>query len=144
MKKGFTMVELLVVATIITLLATLGITTYSSLGRQSRDAKRRGDLENVRSALEQYRTDNNYYPGNFLTLVPTKYILVTPSDPRPGTQTYVYCPTPDGSGNMVGYDMCAAMESGGSTTTCCNPSGNACGVGASLQCTYKLTPLGAQ
>ena len=134
--KGFTIVELLVVATIISLLATLGITTYASLGKQSRDAKRKGDLENVRAALEQYKNDNNYYPGLLTTLTPSKYLMTVPEDPRPGTNTYLYCPTPDLSGNVVGYDLCSGLESGGSVKTCCVAL-----CGTSAQCVYKLTPL---
>jgi general secretion pathway protein G len=137
-KSGFTMVELLVVATIISILATLGIATYSSISRQSRDAKRKGDLENVRAALEQYKNDNNYYPSALTTLVPTKYLISVPADPKPGTYTYLYCPTVDLSGNVVNYDLCAGLESGGSVKACCNLCGG------SSQCMYKLTPLGTQ
>lgn len=138
MKKGFSIIELLVVATIIALLATLGITSYTSLSKQSRDAKRKGDLENVRAALEQYRTDNNYYPATLLTLGPSKYLIATPSDPQSSTHSYVYCPTPDLSGNQVGYDLCAGLESSSTNKTCCSLCGG------SVQCTYKLTPLGSQ
>ncbi|KKU11410.1 MAG: hypothetical protein UX17_C0079G0007, partial [Parcubacteria group bacterium GW2011_GWC2_45_7] len=44
---GFTLIEILVVATIIGLLAAGGFVTYSNLSRQSRDAKRKADLEQI-------------------------------------------------------------------------------------------------
>ncbi|MFA6005035.1 MAG: prepilin-type N-terminal cleavage/methylation domain-containing protein [Patescibacteria group bacterium] len=136
-KRGFTIIELLVVTTIISLLATLGITTYASLGKQSRDAKRKGDLENVRAALEQYKNDTNYYPGLMTTLVPSKYLIAVPADPKSGTASYVYCPATDGSGNVINYDLCSTLESGGSLKSCCAMCG-------SSNCMYKLTPLGSQ
>ncbi len=62
---GFTLLELLVVMTIIAVLAAVGLGNYSrSLGR-GRDARRRSDLKSIQNALEQYyiNHDNNY-PSN--------------------------------------------------------------------------------
>lgn len=62
-KKGFTLIEILVVATIIGLLAGAGAVSYSSLVKSSRDARRKADLEQIRAALEMYRSSNNTYPS---------------------------------------------------------------------------------
>jgi prepilin-type N-terminal cleavage/methylation domain-containing protein len=86
--KGFTLIELLVVIMIIVVLATIGLTSYSSANRRSRDARRAADLEQLRSALEMYRADNNTYPLSAGLLV-SNYISALPVDPR--TQvTYIY------------------------------------------------------
>jgi len=60
--KGFTLIEILVVATIIGLLASGAIVSYQQLSKQSRDAKRKTDLEQVRAALEMYRSNEDTYP----------------------------------------------------------------------------------
>src|SRR3989339_1204903 len=138
--KGFTLVELLVVATIIAILAGIGVTSYISLSRQSRDSRRKADLENLRSALEMYRSENNYYPLDLSELIPSKYVNNVTVDPK--TQaSYVYCPSPGVSGNQLNYDLCASLEQTSNTTTCCSVS-NSCGTG--VTCNYKLTPLGEE
>lgn len=60
--RGFTLIELLVVISIIVILATLAATSYRSANKRARDARRAADIEQVRSALELYRTENNVYP----------------------------------------------------------------------------------
>jgi general secretion pathway protein G len=132
--KAFTMVELLVVATVIALLAAIGAISYSSFMKQSRDSRRKSDLEKIRAALEMYRSDNDYYPGSLPTLTP--YIPVTPSDPKAG-YSYTYCPV-GSSPNYTNYSICSYLESPGRTVkSCCPP---ACGD----NCYYKLSPLGEE
>jgi len=57
-QRGFTFIEILVSVTIIAVLIAIGVASYGSVNRRARDAKRKSDLEQVRSALEQYRADN--------------------------------------------------------------------------------------
>jgi prepilin-type N-terminal cleavage/methylation domain-containing protein len=61
-KHGFTLVEILVVATIIGLLATAGVVSYTQLSKQSRDAKRKADLQQLAAALEMYKSNVGTYP----------------------------------------------------------------------------------
>jgi len=61
-EKGFTFVELLVVITIIAVLTAIGVVSYQSTNKSSRDAKRKTDLENIRSALELCRLEDGRYP----------------------------------------------------------------------------------
>lgn len=61
-KKGYTLVEILVVLTIIAVMMAAAIVSYGSITRKSRDSKRRSDMEQVRQALEMYRADNGGYP----------------------------------------------------------------------------------
>lgn len=98
MKKGFTLLEVLVAATIVLVLTAVGITSYSSVSKRSRDARRASDVEQIRQALEMYRSDFGYYPainpGAFNTvqnlgglLVPT-YMAAIPNDPRSFTYQF--------------------------------------------------------
>jgi general secretion pathway protein G len=92
-KKGFTLVELLVVMTIIMVVTVIGMVNYGSANKKSRDAKRKSDLESVRVALEMYRQDNGSYPGDEgedeNDLKPD-YIQELPEDPKSPDQDYGY------------------------------------------------------
>ncbi|MFA6005036.1 MAG: type II secretion system protein [Patescibacteria group bacterium] len=97
-KKGFSLLELLVVIGIIAVLLAIGAASYSSIQRKSRDAKRRGDLKTLQQSMEQYyAVCGNLYPTVFpgtgvntaivcaasaLTILPTGQI---PFDPKDGT-----------------------------------------------------------
>lgn len=61
-KRGYTLVELMVAISILALLFAAGVATYSKATQRSRDATRKSDVEQMRSALEMYRADNGYYP----------------------------------------------------------------------------------
>jgi len=56
------MIELLVVTTIIILLSTIALVSYSRANVSARNGKRKADLETVRQALVLYRTDSGSYP----------------------------------------------------------------------------------
>ncbi len=60
-QKGFTLVELLVVMSIIALLLTIGLSFYGNAQRATRDAKRRSDLDAFRKSLETYKTEKETY-----------------------------------------------------------------------------------
>jgi len=101
--KGFTLIEILVVITILALLIVIGAISYSSVNKKSRDARRKSDIEQFRSALEMYRADKGYYPsgaesftplslinsGPAKTLYYSEYITSLPSDPKDNA-TYPY------------------------------------------------------
>ena len=61
-QKGFSLIELLVVATIIIVLSTIGIVSYANSGRSARDSRRKADLETVRQAMVLYRSEHGAYP----------------------------------------------------------------------------------
>ncbi len=52
--EGFSLIELLVVITIIGLLASVGLTSYTRAQERARDAKRQSDLISLKNALEIY------------------------------------------------------------------------------------------
>lgn len=61
-KKGFTLIELMVVITIIAILASIGFVSYQIVLKNTRDAKRQTDLRVIQTGLEQYFADQLYYP----------------------------------------------------------------------------------
>lgn len=61
--KAFTLIELLIVITIIGILAVALIPRISQGPARARDVSRKADLQNVANALELFYADNNAYPG---------------------------------------------------------------------------------
>lgn len=127
-RAGFTLIEILVAATIIAVLVSIGIVSYGSVNKRSRDSKRKSDVEQVRAALEMYRADMGYYPGASTSwidvadlaadLAPT-YIPLLPDDPT-GTQSYMY-QAANGSGTPTryyGYCISALLETENPTDSC--------------------------
>jgi general secretion pathway protein G len=134
-RQGFTLLELLVSATIIAVLTVIGVVSYSSVNKRSRDVKRKSDLEQIRSALEMFRSDNGSYPsvgsgswrkvfnlntGNSLTGLVSTYMPAMPEDPQPTTRFYLYEAKNIQSGNYYGYCVCACLESSPCTTVISN------------------------
>lgn len=114
MKKGFTLIELLIVIAIIAILAAI---LFVSIGTQpllrSRDAKRVSDLQNLRTALALYYTDQNRYPsatefttsGAVPNFTPT-YSPALPADPNDNDPSNGQCTgyTPTFPGTMYAAD----------------------------------------
>lgn len=100
--KGFTFIELMVVISIMAILVGAGIVTYTGTNKRSRDARRKTDIEQIRSALEMYRSDNGSYVIQSCTAEPCpievadlteldNYLPKYPIDPD-GTTQYLYYP----------------------------------------------------
>jgi prepilin-type N-terminal cleavage/methylation domain-containing protein len=145
-ERGFTLIELLVVISIIGILVGLSVFGLQGARSSSRDAKRVADLEQVRSGIEIYKTDCNFYPataqlnlsaasilkGDGSTsscLVTNTYIGATPLDPISPTSNYAYSST-----GASTYTLCASLEKAPS------PSMDVSGCGSCVKaCNYKVT-----
>ena len=63
MKKGFTIVELLVVIVVIGILAAITVVSYSGVTSKARTAQAQSNANSVRQVADIYYTDNGYYPA---------------------------------------------------------------------------------
>lgn len=129
--KGFTFIEMLVVVTIIGVLASIGVANFKVANQKARDGRRQGDLQQIRAALELYRTDQNIYPTTAQFTSPlaaggTTYMSDIPSDPVTGN-LYTYT-----SSDGTTYTLCSALELSTATVTDCGSCGTA-------TCRYKIT-----
>lgn len=100
-KRGFTIVELLVVVVVIAILASIAIVSYSGITQQARDSKRATEAQALVQALDLYYSDNGIYPAvgsdntgyspNLLksVLVPD-YISSIPTPPGQGSSSADY------------------------------------------------------
>lgn len=139
--SGFTLVELLVVISIIGVVVAMSLFGLAGARESARDARRKSDLELIRASIETYRSDCSLYPLALTSpLVGTDappaicstgntYISTAPVDPLSPAQNYVYY-----SDGII-YEVCAHLEQGTSApTVTCGGSSN-CGA----TCNYKVT-----
>jgi general secretion pathway protein G len=80
-EAGFTLLELLVVMTIIGILAAVAIPALRDSPQRAREAALRGDLFTMRSTIDQFHGDKGYYPPDLATLVSEGYLRQIPVDP---------------------------------------------------------------
>ena len=80
-QQGFTLMELLVVMTIIAILATIGLAGYRHKTTLAREAVLKEDLFQVRHSLEQYRADRGKLPSSLQPLKDLGYLREIPVDP---------------------------------------------------------------
>ncbi len=81
LQRGFTLMELLVVMTIIALLSTVGIVGYRHSMKLSKESVLKENLFQIRHALEQYHADRSRYPASLAELRSKGYVREIPKDP---------------------------------------------------------------
>jgi general secretion pathway protein G len=81
MSSGFTMIELLVVLSIIVILATIGMTQYRNSRVYASESVLKTDLFRMREAIDQYYADKGQYPSALDALVTEGYLRKLPEDP---------------------------------------------------------------
>lgn len=88
LKKGFTLIELMIVVAIIGILAAIAIPKFADLIGKSKEGATKGALSAVRGALQVYYGDNEgWFPTDSLAILTTgaKYINEIPLAKLPGT-----------------------------------------------------------
>ena len=86
-QHGFTLLELMIVVSIIGILATLAVPTYQSSVVKAREAALRQDLSTFRDVLDQHKADQGKYPPSLSALVGAGYLRGIPKDPFTGATT---------------------------------------------------------
>lgn len=109
--KGFSLVELLVVITIIAILSVVAYTAVGGQTAKARDSKRKEDLSAIQSALEIYAIENsNQYPdtATWKTQLSAKHMPKgVPTDPGAAGKDYVYVKS------GITYELAATLENDG-------------------------------
>jgi general secretion pathway protein G len=79
--RGFTLVELLIVISLISILAAMGLVQYKNSVVSSKEAVLHTDLFRMRDAIDQYYADKGKYPSALDSLVSEGYMRKLPEDP---------------------------------------------------------------
>ena len=79
--RGFTLIELMVVMTLIVILAGIGLAMHANSQTRAREAVLKENLFRMRDAIDQYYADKNAYPPTLEALVTDKYLRAIPNDP---------------------------------------------------------------
>ena len=113
--KGFSLIELLVVISIIGVLTTVLVMNFVGSRERARDAQKIQNLNNIKNALRMYYNDNQSYPDSWVSFVGTTgYINGL------GTSGFNYTPTlsRDGFVLTTGLEVGAGNEDINSQINC--------------------------
>jgi general secretion pathway protein G len=78
--SGFTIIELLIVMTVIIILASVGMTQYRNSITRAEEAVLKENLFRMRDAMDQFYADKNKWPADLAELVSAGYIREIPED----------------------------------------------------------------
>ncbi len=118
-KKGFTLIELMIVITVIAILSAIALFAFTRVQRQARDAKRKAELKTIQTAIIAFNADNGVYPttaqglaclaGSGAAPCNVKYLNSVPVAPAgssgPAPLIYSYVSTSTST-----YGLCTALE----------------------------------
>ena len=104
-KNGYTLIELMVVLTIIGILATLAQPNFQRTIIRAKEASLRQSLFVLRDVIDQYYADHGKYPETLEDLVEERYIRSVPEDPfTHSTSSWIIIP-PEGGARGGVYDV---------------------------------------
>jgi len=112
---GFTLLELVMVMTIIVVLAAVGVTSYQHIQLKARETILKQDLQTMRKMIDQYAADKEKLPQSLDDLVSGLYLREVPTDPMTGQKDWTIDTgddpvSRDGGTGMVDVHSAAAGE----------------------------------
>jgi general secretion pathway protein G len=117
-KRGFTLIEVLIVVTLVIVLAAVGMPTYQNSVKRSREAVLREDLFRMRDAIDQYYADKTKYPQSLQDLVSDGYLREIPKDPMTDSaDTWVTVPAEPDPANPIAEPGVYDVKSGSDQTS---------------------------
>ena len=85
--RGFTLIEMVIVVTIISILVSIAVPIYTVHLRHAKEAALKEDLYSMRNAIDQYTQDKLKAPQSLDDLVSAGYLHALPKDPFTNSNT---------------------------------------------------------
>jgi prepilin-type N-terminal cleavage/methylation domain-containing protein len=111
-KAGFTLIEIMVVITIMAVLTAIVYASFNGARTGARDNQKISDMNVIQLALEEYYNQNHTYPansGNLSVLVP-QYMPSVPVPPTGGSYNYFPLTQVSGSSICTSYHLWVTLE----------------------------------
>ena len=117
-RRGFTLIELMVVVVIISLLATIAVPKLTGTRDKAKLASVKSDVRNIMTAQESYFSDNNAYAPDWATLAAGSNINVSPTNTPTVTASGTgWTATVSNSTITTGITQCSIQVGGGAAST---------------------------
>lgn len=114
-RSGFTLIELMVVLTIVALLLSVAVPRYFHSVERSKENILRANLATTRDAIDKFVGDNGRYPDSIEQLVKARYLRSMPYDPvTDSTTTWVVIPSPRPERPGAVFDLHSGAQGQGS------------------------------
>ena len=120
-KRGFTLIELIIVVAIIAIMAGIASVAIAGSRGKARDAVRKADMHHLRRAFHQYQTDNDVFPAadeswGQVPNIDAIYIKNMPTDPTV-TTPFLYATHDSATINDVEFGIECILETDSDTDT---------------------------
>ena len=107
--RGFTLIELIVVISIIGLLLTIAIPRYFSSIERGKEVVQQQNIYSLRDAIDKFFGDTGRYPETLEELVSKRYLRSVPLDPLTERSDWITVPPPDQNTSGV-YDVKSVLN----------------------------------